>query len=438
MNTLDATSSCPVFTRVARRRALRRALAALALAGLISCTPAPPVVPAPLAFDCEEIPEGAAGPTLLCESADGEVTVRIPWQGQALEVAGLELDDYWKLPAANDFTPLTNWPIVDLAITDAATGAAVVAFDPPMALTVLYGADEFAGASPAVGEGELGLGVWDDPSATWIVVGYGVFHEGYWLADPIAGGGLVLVTDVDGARPRYLMSGSPSGGQAATFVAASLPTLPLAWGALPPDPDHVLMEFDGPCGEVDYGAGTAIECFSTMAGLTVRVPLQAGGSVVPRVVALPWNRASTFEVAEEEQISPSAETGTLVRRLMNFLVEDAATGELLTAFDPPLEFEIAYTAQDKDPEVNPVLEVKYWDEYVEQWVVLGYGFTQACTEESGVTAGACIWGFADAAGFTDDPRFFGEGFFLTNPDGQGGIAKFTYDAWGDRMVAFGR
>jgi hypothetical protein len=71
-------------------------------------------------------------------------------------------------------------------------------------------------------------------------------------------------------------------------------------------------------------------------------------------------------------------------------------------------------------------------------VWLGYGFTEACTDETGATVGECIWGFAEAAETTDDPRFFGEAFFLTNPDGQGGIAKFTYDAWGDRMVAFGR
>lgn len=438
MTTSDPIERLPSITRGPRRRPLPRAVAALALAGLIACTPVPPVPPTPLTFDCEEIPEGAAGPTLLCVSADGEVTVRIPWQGQALTVAGLDLDDYWKLPAANDFTPLTNWPIVDLAITDAATDTPVVAFDPPMTLTVRYGADEFAGASPTVGAGELGLGVWDDQVGTWIVLGYGVFHEGYWLADPIAGGGIVLVTDVDAAQPRYLMSGSPSGGRAVTVVAAALPTLPLAWGALPPDPDHMLKEFDGPCEEVTLGAGTAIECVATMVGLTVRVPLQSGGSVVPRVVALPWNRADTFEGGEQEPLATSAEDGTLVRRLMNFLVEDAATGELLTAFDPPLEFEVAYTAEDKDPAVNPFLVVKYWDEYVEQFVWLGYGSTLECTDETGVTFGGCTWGIAEAAGQTDDPRFQGEAFFLTNPDGQGGIAKFTYDAWGDRMVAFGR
>lgn len=415
-----------------------RVLAVLALAGLIACTPTPPTAPTPLAFTCQDLPAWSAEPTLSCVSADGTVTVSVPWQGRALAVAGLALDGYRKLPTVNDFRPLSTWPIVDLSITVAATGAPVRTFDPPMTLTVRYGAGEFAGATPAVGQGELGLGVWDPQAASWIVAGYGVYHAGYWLADPIAGDGLALVPDADAAQPRFMLSGSPAGGQAVTVVAAAPATLPLAWGALPPDPDHMLKEFDGPCEEVAYGAGLAVECVSEMVGLTVRVPRQAGGTVVPRVVALPWNRASTFEVDELRPLSSLPEGDTLVRRLMNFLVEDAATGALLTTFDPPLEFEVTYTAQDKDPVANPLLVVKYWDEYVERWVWLGYGNTNACTDGYGGTAPNCTWGVAMAAGITDDPRFLGEGFFLTNPDGQGGFAKFTYDAWGDRMVAFGR
>jgi hypothetical protein len=127
---------------------------------------------------------------------------------------------------------------------------------------------------------------------------------------------------------------------------------------------------------------------------------------------------------------------------MNFLVVDDDNPEtVLTSFDPPLTFEIAYTAADKDPNVNAYLVVKYWEEYLETWVILGYGSTYDCTATSGPGGNDipdCLWGYPVEAGFTDDPRFQNEGFFFTNPDGNGGIAKFTYDRWGDRLVAFGR
>lgn len=397
-----------------------------------------PDAPAASGFACEEIPEGEPGPTLLCESEGGEVTVRIPWQGQDVSVSSLALEGLWRLPPEDDFEPLSDWPLLHLAVTAAGSSEPVVDFDPPMTLSVRYGAEEFAAATPAVEEGELGLGVWDSEGESWIVVGHGVFHEGFWLADPIAGGGIELVPDRGNAQPRFQLTGSPEEGQAISLVAAALPTLPLAWGAMPPDPDHMLEEFDGPCEEVDLDVGPAVECVATMVGLTVRVPVQGDGTVTPRVIALPWNKASTFEVDEDAVTSFDEHDGPLIRRLMNFLVVDADTGELLTEFAPPLEFEIAYAAEDKDPELNPFLGITYWNEYVEQFVLLGGGDTNECTSTlDGSTFGNCVWGFPEAAGPTGDERFDGL-FFLTNPDGLGGIAKFTYDQWGDRMVAFVR
>lgn len=395
-----------------------------------------PAAPTALAFDCEEIDEGAPGPTLLCVSEGGEVTARIPWQGTAVTVSSLPLDGYWGLPAEDDFAPLADWPLLTLAVTTSVGGQPVVAFDPPMTLRVAYGEADFTGATPLVGEGELGLGVWDAEQGRWIVVGHGVFHEGFWLADPIAGGGIELVPDRVNAQPRFQLTGSPTGGSAISLVAATLPSLPLAWGAMPPDPGHMLKEFDGPCEEVDLDVGAAVKCVASMVGLTVWVPVQGDGTVTPRVIALPWNKASTFEI---DQVSTSAEDdGPVVRLLMNFLVVDDETGELLTQFDPPLEFEIAYEAEDKDPVVNPFLGITYWNEYVEQFVLLGGGDTNACIDTySGTTSGDCRWGFPEAAEPTSDERFDGR-FFLTNPDGVGGIAKFTYDQWGDRMVVIVR
>lgn len=412
--------------------------AALMAVTLVACAVVP-VPPSPSTFDCLEVDEGAAGPTLVCTSDDGVLTVRIPWQGAALAVEALSLDGFWQLPAASGFAPLTGWPLHRLAVSLEGDGTPVTTFDPPIWLTVAYGQAQFQAARPLVDTGELGLGVWDETAEAWIVIGHGVFHEGFWLADPVADGSVLLATDVAAGQPRFQMTGSATGGQAVAVVASMLPTMPLMWGKMPPDPDHMLKEFDGPCEEVTVGVGTAVECVSTMVGLTVRVPLQNGGQTTPRVIALPWNKATTFEV-DGSQPSRAQEGGdTLVRRLMNFLVVDADDPtQVLTSFDPPLEFEIAYTAADKDPVTNPILVVKYWDEYVEQWVWLGYGFADECTDTSGATSGGCVWGLPAAALVTDDPRFFGEGFFLSNEDGQGGIAKFRYGLWGDRLVAFGR
>lgn len=396
-----------------------------------------PDAPAPSAFRCDEIDEGEPGPTLVCESDDGAVHVRIPWQGEDVRVSALSVEGLFRLPSEDDFEPLSDWPLLHLAVTDAATGAPRQAFSPPMTLRVRYGAADFAAAGPAVGEGELGLGVWDSASESWIVVGYGVFHEGFWLADPRAGGGIDLVPDRVSAQPRFQLSGSPAEGEAISLVAATLPSLPLAWGAMPPDPEHMLKEFDGPCQDVVLDGVPAVECVASEVGLTVRVPVQAYGTVTPRVIALPWNRASTFEV-DEGVWSSAEQEGPLIRRLMNFLVVDADTGALLTEFRPPMEFEIAYAAEDKDPVVNPMLLVTYWDEYVEQVVVLGGGDTNVCTLTAGGTSPNCLWGDLEEAGPTTDPRFDqGAGFFLTDaedPDRLGGIAKFTYDRWGDRMV----
>ena len=396
-----------------------------------------PAAPTPLGFDCQEIPEGAAEPTLLCESDGGEVTVEIPWQGDDVIVSSLPLDGLWGLPAEDDFEPLSDWPLLQLSVSDATSGQEVVTFDPPMTLSVRYGEADFDAATPAVDVGELGLGVWDAAQETWIVVGHGVFHEGFWLADPIAGGGIELVPDRLNAQPRFQLTGSPTGGQAISLVAAALPRLPLAWGAMPPDPEHMLKEFDEGCEEVELDVGSAVKCVASMVGLTVWVPVQGDGTVTPRVIALPWNKASTFEV-DDEVGTRGEHDGPLIRRLMNFLVVDADSGELLTEFDPPLEFEIAYDAEDKDPELNPFLGITYWNEYVEQFVLLGGGDTNACIDTySGTTFGNCLWGNPVAAGPTSDERFDGL-FFLTNPDGLGGIAKFTYDQWGDRMVAMVR
>ena len=395
-----------------------------------------PGAPAPSGFTCDEIAEGAPGPTLLCVSEGEEVTVRIPWQGQYVRVSSLALDGLWRLPPEDDFEPLSDWPLLHVAVEAAVSGEAVVALDPPMTLTVRYGAADFAAATPAVDEGELGLGVWDAEQERWIVVGHGVFHEGFWLADPIAGGGIDLVPDRVNAQPRFQLTGSPTGGQAISLVAATLPSLPLAWGAMPPDPEHMLKEFDGPCQEVYLAVGPAVECVASEVGLTVRVPVQGDGAVTPRVIALPWNKASTFEVDDEVE-TRGEHDGPLIRRLMNFLVVDADTGELLTEFAPPLEFEVAYDAADKDPEVNPFLGITYWNEYVEQFVLLGGGETTECTSTfDGSTSADCAWGFPEAAEATTDERFRGF-FFLTHPEAPdefGGIAKFTYDQWGDRMV----
>lgn len=234
----------------------------------------------------------------------------------------------------------------------------ITAFNPPLWLRVDYGAATFAAANPLVDEGELALGAWNPTQQRWTVLGQGVFHQGFWLADPIAGDGITLVTDpsLTPAQPRFQLTGNASGGRAIAVVANTRAQVPLMWGRVASDPDHELVEFDGPCE----------------------------------------------------------------------LVEDAQVVECVST--------------DADPSINPILSVKYWDEYAEAWVVLGFGFTTHC---SAVIQGAesqpdCVWGQPVEADAFDGPPVYGDGFFVTNPNGRGGVAMFTFDRWGDRLVAFGR
>jgi hypothetical protein len=386
---------------------------------------------------CEEVDEGAAGPTLVCTLADDRVRVEVPWQGSAVLVQSLDLDGLGYLPAEDDFDPLSSWPLLHLAIVDAVTEQPVVSFDPVVEITVSYDGEDFDAANPTVGEGELGVGVWDEATRSWIVVGHGVYHEGFWLADPIGGGGLVLQGKPAELQPRFLMTGTPDAGKAVALVAAAPPSLPLVWGAMPPDPDRMFKEFDGPCGDVQIDGIDAVECVSTMVGLTVRVPFQENGTVRPLVIALPWNIESTFDYEGGGSVTPLQQSGpSLIRQLMNFLVVDADDPtRVLTEFDPPLDFDIRYASEDADPEVNEFLYVAYWDEYVEQFVTLGSGFTAQCVSEGEFGAG-CLWGSPEEAQGVDE---FDGAFFRSDDDGSGnGVARFKYGIWGDRMVGMMR
>jgi hypothetical protein len=420
--------------------------------------------PAAPALACvEEFPAGPAEPTLVCTLAEGRVTVEVPWQGFAVEVASLPLDGLGYLPATGgfdpgDFTPLSSWPLIHLGVTGATSGLPITTFDPVVQVTARYDAAQFAAATPFVGEGELGLGVWSQADETWMLFGYGVYHEGFWLADPIGSDDLVLQGRPADLQPRYLMTGSPAGGEAIALVKSTPPTLPISFGRLPSDPDHMLKEFDQGCETVSIDfVGDAVECASSV-GLTVRVPYQTrpgitpsqtNGPIVPRVVAIPWNKASTFEFSGVDQFQTSQQSETqLIRNLMNFLVvDDADPTIVLFDFDPPLEFEVVYTLEDADPTVNPVLFVNYWDEYVERFVALGFGFTDACFElvfdeetsqfEYLGPFPGCSWGEALAAEPVDE---YDGAFFQWNDEvvPSGGVARFTFDRWGDRQVAFGR
>jgi hypothetical protein len=399
------------------------------------------------ALACEaSTPDGAPGPTLVCTLADGRVTVEVPWQGSAVAVRSLPIADLGPLPTEGDFEPLSRWPLVNLAIVDAATEAPVVAFDPVVWLTVRYGQEEFDAADPGVNLGELGLGAYDAATQGWTVVGHGVFHEGFWLADPIAGGALELRGEPTASppQPRFAMRGTPSEGEAIALLAAVPETLPLAWGAMPFDPDHMLKEFDT-CVETDVAGVPGVECVSAMVGVTVRVPMQ--GDVMPRVIALPWNKETTFDTG----VVPSQSEESVLRRLMNFLVVNADDPtEVLFEFEPPMEFEIAFTREDADPDVNPFLYVTYWDEYVEEFVYLGGGFTGECypsslfadvgpLQTSDDPLPNCPWGFPIEADAIPDDPFLGDYFYLWNDDvATGGVARFTYGIWGDRLVAFAR
>ncbi len=421
-------------------RALALALSALALLGFTSCNGDGPGAQLPRALSCQEVSEGAPGPTLVCQSRSGEVDVRIPWQGEDLKAWEWSLGDYGDLPEQQGFRPISDSPVILLSITRSGTYDPLRTFDPPISVSVNYGSREFAAANPTVGEGELGLGVWDPSNERWVVVGRAVFHEGFWLADPVAGHGLELVTDAINALPRYQMSGDPGGGEATGRIGVSLPTLPLAWGAVPYDTQRMLKDFDGPCEYAVLNDVPAVECVSEEVGVTVRVPYQEYGTVEPRVIALPWNRAETFiPTAVGDQYDVGAGVVELERSLMNFLVVDAADpARVIFDFDPPMEFEVEYAPEDKDPDREPVLRLTYWDEYAERFVVLGEGLTSACIDPSGRPNPGCTWGDPVAAEPTSDPLFNGRFFRGDDAATGGGVAKFTYHRWGDRMVMVAR
>lgn len=421
-------------------RTLALALCALVALGIASCDTSGIPKELPRALDCREVDRSSEGPTLECQSDSGDVNVRIPWQGQDVQVWQWPLDGYGDLPSGGQFRPLSDSPIMLVSIAQAGTYDPLTTFDPPVTVSVRYGAQEFAGANPTVGEGELALGVWDSTNRRWIVVGQAVFHEGFWLADPVAVRGIELVTNVANEQPRYQMTGAPSGGAASAVIGVSIPALPLAWGAVPYAAERMLKEFDGPCTDVLLNDVPAVECVSEEVGVTVRVPVQDSGRVRPRVIALPWNKASTFiPTGADDLWGVGIEVTELRRSLMNFLVVDADDPtRVLFDFDPPMEFEVAYAPEDKDPDGDPILRLAYWDEYVERFVVLGEGPTSACIGSNGEPSPGCTWGETVEAEPTSDPAFRGK-FFRGDDQGTGGgIAKFTYHRWGDRMVMFGR
>ena len=413
------------------------ALAALAIAACDSSW-----VPneRPRALACREVDRSAEGPTLECRSESGDVSVRIPWQGQDVQVWQWPLESYGDLPSGGEFRPLSDAPLMLVSIAPAGTLDPLTTFDPPVTLSVRYGPQEFARANPRVGEAELALGVWDAANRRWIVVGQAVFHEGFWLADPITVRGIELVADVTNTQPRFQLTGTPSGGAVSAVIGVALPALPLAWGAVPYAAERRLTGFDGPCTDVLLDGVAAVECVSEEAGITLRVPAQDAGRVRPQVIALPWNKASTFIPTDVDDLwGIGIEVTELRRSLMNFLIVDAdEPTRVLFDFDPPIEFEVVYAPEDKDPAGDPILRVSYWDEYVERFVVLGEGPTAACIGDDGVPRPGCTWGEAVEAEPTSDPAFGGR-FFRGDDQGMGGgVAKFTYHRWGDRMVMFGR
>lgn len=399
---------------------------------------------------CVPVDEGAGGPTLVCTLADERVVITLPWQGRELLVRSLPVDGLGFLPARYDFEPLSLWPVVRIGVVDAADEQPVLAFDPALELTVRYGSDEFDASDPTVDAGELGLGVWDEAAEDWIVVGHGVFHEGFWVADPIGGGDLTLRGDPFVGQPRFAMKGTPTAGEAVALVATTPTTLPIAWGAMPFDEDHMLMEFDS-CADVVIEAVPTVECVASMAGVTLRVPVQEGGTVTPRVIALPWNKMTTFDVASP-QVAPSQQSEPEVERLMNFLVVDAAEPtRFLETFDPPLEFDIAYAPEDVDPVAHPYFGVVYWDEYEERFVTLaeGYPVEGECYPDGffdegsgtyvyGDPAAGCAWGYPVAASGVSELNGSAFRWDDVDPTVTGGVARFTYDIWGDRIIALVR
>lgn len=403
----------------------------------LTCTDV--TTPPPPEIECEEIDEGAAGPTLRCVSAEVGLRLEVPWQGEAVRVESLPVEDVGETPAQSQFEPLGGRPVIHVAIFNVYNATPRQLFDPPLEVWLDYDAQQFEAATPLLNEGELGLGVWDGTESAWVVAGHGVFHDGFWVADPIGSDDLILQGNQADAQPRFQITGKPEGGRVVALFREVLPTLPIALGALPYDPDHMLKSFDSCKNTTIDGLGDVVECTSAMVGLTVRVPLQEGGTVTPEVVALPWNKATTFIATEVDDTTGTNDSETdLQRRLMNFVVVDADDPDrVLTSFDPPMEFEVLYAPDDKEPEANPVLRLNYWDEYMEEFVVLGEGACTACREDDGSPIVGCTWGNAVAAGETSDPEFGGAFFRVEAGTGEG-RAKFTFDRWGDRMVAFAR
>jgi hypothetical protein len=390
-------------------------------------------VPPPVTLECQRIPSGAVPHTLRC--AGERAVVEVPWQGAAVDLRFLPFDGLGGLGADEDgFAPLSLWPLLHVGVVAAGGDEPIVEFDPPLRLTVDYDAADFAAATPTPGEGELGVGVWDTSASAWIVLGYGAFHNGFWVADPIGSETLVLENDPSDLQPRFQMTGGSGGGSATALIARSLPTLPVSLGALPPDPERMVKEFDAGCRTL--ASVGAVECVSEAVGVTVRVPFQENGAVTPLVLAVPWNRTETMLPTEVDDPRGNGTDVTVVERsLMNFVVVDAAEPtRVLTEFDPPIEFELRYTFEDRDPDLRDWFRVNYWDEYAEQLVVLAEGETANCIDgESGEPNPGCLWGFSGEAVPTE--AFYGA-FFQEEEDG--GVARFRYDAWGDRMIAFGR
>lgn len=385
-------------------------------------------VPPPPALVCEELPDpGYGGPTLHCVATEAGVTIDVPYQGEDVRVDSLPLDGFTGLPADGDFTPTDPTPRIRLGVYPVSGSTPLQTFDPPLEITMAYGAAEFSTADPSVGSGELALGVWDPGEPGWIVAGKAVFHDGFWVADPIGSAGLELVGNAFELKPRFALSGDANGGTVTALFGSTPPSLPLGWGAMPPDPGHMLKPFDSCAPITMAGVGSAIECVASMPGVTVRVPYQNGGTVIPKVISLPWNLSTTFMApGNENQASWS-------RSLMNFVIVDASDpSKVLTSFDPPIEFVVAYGPEDKDPNVNPFLALTWWDETSESIEILGGGDTTSCDPPSA----GCTWGGAFSATATTDPAFNGA-FFRADDTYGNGRAKFTFDRWGDRMVMYG-
>ncbi|MEX2535156.1 MAG: hypothetical protein WD273_06090 [Trueperaceae bacterium] len=440
----------------ARMRALARGpslLLALALLLVLAACLSPPNLggegdpPPGDDMVCAETPAGSPEPTLECRSEEAGVALAIPWQGAPLEVEILRVNDQGDLSGDEEFQPLSSPPLIHFRVVDEASGTPVEQFEPQLELTVEYGNEEFDSADPRVNEGELGLGTWDGEPGEWLIAGHGVFESGFWVADPRLGQeALTLMANADERIPRFKMTGDETAGHASALISRAPSSLALAWGAMPFDEGHMLVAFD-PCQTTEDPelAVMVVECISTDGAVTVRVPYQQNGAVAPRVIALPWNKDQTLETPTDAE----AATTEHDRSLMNFLVVNAADRTtVLTSFDPPIEYEIVYSPSEifvagSEQEFRD-LTVSYWDEETEELVVLGGGNTSECfdlaTEQLKV---GCPWGQPQAATPTNDPAYVRatetEPRFYRMEDAQGnGRAKFFFDRWGDRMVAFGR